>query len=134
MKRTIYIIGGVLHLLFAAFHSFFFKMFDWQTTLSPLSPTNRAVMLVLNNAAIVLFLGIAVISFMFARELASTGVGRAVSIFVAAFFLIRAIEQPVYFGMADAGDIVILVLCTLVGVLYLVPLFIGEKQPVHSPA
>lgn len=134
MKRTLYIIGGVLHLLFAAFHGFFFKMFDWQTTLSPLSPTDRAIMLVLNNAAIVLFLGMAVISFMFARELADTKVGKAVSIFVAAFFLIRAIEQPIYFGMADAGDIVIFGLCTLVGILYLVPPLIGEKQPVHSPA
>jgi hypothetical protein len=134
MKRTIYIIGGVLHLLFAAFHAFFHKMFDWKETLSTLSPTNRGIMVVLNNCAVVLFLGIALLSFFFAKELADTKVGRAVSVFVAAFFLIRAIEEPIYFGMQYAGDIVIFGLCTLVGIMYLVPLFISEKQPVHSVA
>ena len=83
MKRTIYIIGGVLHLLFAAFHAFFYQMFEWKETLSPLSPTNRAIMLVLNNCAIVLFLWIALVSFFFAKELADTKMGKAVSIFVA---------------------------------------------------
>lgn len=134
MKKTLYIIGGVLQIFFAVSHAFFYKMFDWKETLSSLSSINRGIMLVLNNCAIVLFLWIAVLSFFFANELSTTKIGRAVSIFVAAFFLIRAVEEPIYFGIYDIGGIVNIALCMLAVSLYVIPLFISERQPVHSPA
>ena len=99
MKSTMLSIGGIYCLGFAVLHILFWKIFRWRQDLHRLTPTNRAIMQILNLRLIYVFLLFGVISLVFQDALLNTTFGRFMVIAVSLFWLGRAIEQVIFFGL-----------------------------------
>jgi hypothetical protein len=121
--ETVLIIGSLYNLLFAVFHLLFWKIFKWDMELSKLSFLNRAVMQVLNLCLTFCFLLFSYISFFHTSELLTTGLGHAVLVGIAVFWLLRAAEQVIFFKLKHWGSIVFLL--TFIGgaLIYAIPAF-----------
>src|SRR5262245_57291785 len=91
--------GGVFNLAFAAFHVLFWRLFNWDRDLATLSAINRAVMQILNLCLTFIFLSFAYLSFQHADELLGTRLGNALLALIAFFWLLRAIQQAIFFGL-----------------------------------
>jgi hypothetical protein len=114
-------IGGVVNLFFAAFHLSFWKQFDWPQSLALLSADNRAVMQVLNIHTAYVLVIFAALSFVSPNEMSTTKIGRTIGMGVAGFWILRAINQAVFWGLSSIGSWVCIVVCLGVAVLYLIP-------------
>ncbi|MBN2118895.1 MAG: hypothetical protein JW730_20165 [Anaerolineales bacterium] len=114
-------IGGVINLLLVAFHLSFWKMFNWGQSLACLSPDDRAVMQVLNIHMAYTLTIFAIVSFVFPGELSATKLGRVISLAIAGFWILRGVNQLVFWGLSLAGSWIILVICLAVAALYLIP-------------
>lgn len=86
----------------AAFHLGFWRLFRWKDELAKLHPLNRGVMQVMNAMLIFLFLAVALVQVRFAPELTGTALGRTVLACMAAFWVARAILQPIFFPSPPA--------------------------------
>lgn len=91
--------GGVFNLAFAAFHVLFWRLFNWDRDLAKLNAINRAVMQILNLCLTFIFLAFAYLSFEHAEELLGTRLGNALLTLIAFFWLLRAIQQAIFFGL-----------------------------------
>jgi hypothetical protein len=121
MKTKLFLqIGGIINLLFVAFHLSFWKLFNWEQSLVSLSPDDRAVMQVLNIHTAYALAMFALVSLFFPNELSATKLGRIVSLSIAGFWVLRGINQLVFWDMSSAAWIILLV-CLGIGMLYLVP-------------
>lgn len=98
MKTLLYI-GGFYHLAFFVFHLFFWKLFDWRRDLSSLSSVNRGIMQILNLRLMWVGLVAAYVSFFEADALLTSALGRTILISIALFWLMRAVEQIVFFKL-----------------------------------
>ena len=121
MKTIIYI-GGVYHIGFAIFHLLFWKLFDWKNDLSRLSFINRNIMQILNLRIVYIFLTIAFLSFFFAESLLSTDLGKAILAAVSLFWLMRAVEQIVFFGLKQTASALIFLIFLSGAAIYLYPI------------
>lgn len=104
MKTLIYI-GGFYNSAFAVFHLFFWKLFDWKNDLRNLTRVNRGVMQILNLCLTFVFLIFAYVSFAHASELLMSGLGKTLLFSIALFWLLRAIEQIVFFNLKTRASI-----------------------------
>jgi hypothetical protein len=120
MKTIIYI-GGFYHIAFAVFHLLFWRLFDWKNDLRRLSFINRGVMQILNLRIIYVFLVIAFLSFFFAENLLSTVLGKAIMTAISLFWLMRAAEQIVFFGLRKAASALIFLVFLFGAGVYLFP-------------
>ncbi len=100
MKSLIFI-GGFYHLALFVFHLFFWKLFDWKRDLSSLKFINRGIIQILNLRLMWVFLVVAYISFVHADALLTTALGKAILISTAVFWLMRAVEQIVFFKLTN---------------------------------
>jgi hypothetical protein len=125
-KRLIKI-GGVINLLFVVFHLSFWKLFDWPQGLASLSADNRALMQVfdIHTAYVVAVFG--VLSLAFAKEISTTKLGRAVGIAIAAFWILRAVNQVTFWRISAPESWVIIAVCLAVAALYLIPSMFWRK-------
>jgi hypothetical protein len=114
-------IGGVINLLFAAFHLSFWKLFDWRQSLAVLSSDDRAVMQVLNIHTAYVLAFFAVLSFVFSDEMSISKLGRAIGMGIAGFWILRAVNQAVFWDVSSVGSWVAIIVCLGIAVLYLVP-------------
>ncbi|MCW8127162.1 hypothetical protein [Microbulbifer halophilus] len=96
---TVIMLGGFFNLGFAVFHLLFWRLFDWKRDLASLRFINRQVMQILNFCLIFTFLIFAYLSFFHPTELLATGLGRSLLFLIALFWLLRAAEQVVFFGL-----------------------------------
>jgi hypothetical protein len=126
-KRLIQI-GGVINFLFVVFHLAFWKLFDWQQSLACLSLGNRAIMEVLNIHTAYVLLVFAILSFVFSHEISTTKLGQSIGIAIAAFWILRAVNQPVFWGISSIKSWVIIAVCLVAAMLYLVPLMRFHKK------
>ncbi len=108
--KTLIIIGGFYCLAFAIFHLAFWKIFDWKTDLPKLNDTNRGVMQVLNLRLTYIFLAFAFISIFFNSDLLTTDVGKTILAMISLFWLMRAIEQPIFWQFSDRISIAFFVI------------------------
>lgn len=92
-------ISGVLNLMFAVFHMMFWRLFKWKDELAKISVENRGIMQVLNLVLIFVFIAAAYIAFFHGPELLQTQLGRTLLISGSLFWLLRAIYQPVFWGL-----------------------------------
>lgn len=99
MAETLLNIGGVFNVAFAIFHLLFWRIFRWKEELANLSFVNRAIVQVLNLCLTFVFVIFAYLSFIHPRELFAPGLGRSLVALMAAFWLLRAIEQVVFFRL-----------------------------------
>jgi hypothetical protein len=111
-------IGGVINLLFVAYH----LLSNWQPGLASLLPDYRAVMQVLNIHIAYVLAMFFVLSFFFSNEMSTTKLGRTISISIASYWILRAVNQAVFWGMSSGSSWVILLVCLAVAALYLIPL------------
>jgi len=116
-------VGGVLHVAFAVFHLFFWKLFRWREELPKLAPLNRQVVQVLNISLIVGFLGVAYVSLGYAGALVGTAAGKATCFAIAAFWLARLVQQFMFFDMKKAASWGLAAAMLVLMVLYGVPVF-----------
>jgi lysylphosphatidylglycerol synthetase-like protein (DUF2156 family) len=100
--RTLLIAGGVYHLCWACFDSFWPRLFAWKRTLAPLDDINRALLYILSRLLVLLYLYIAVVSLFFQGELLGTAIGRTILVFMAVYWAFRAFMQIQFFGFARA--------------------------------
>ncbi len=119
-KRLVQI-GGLINLLFVVFHLSFWKLFDWGRSLASLSPDDRAVMQVLNIHTAYILAAFSILSFVFSNEISATKFGRMVGVGIAGFWILRAVNQAVFWGLSFTGTWMIIVVCLGVAVLYIIP-------------
>jgi hypothetical protein len=107
MKNTLLVIGGLYSFAFAAFHMLFWKLFRWKGDLQRLTPVNRAIMQVLNLRLIYVFVIMGLTTVLFPGPLLATDLGRFVLGAMSLFWLMRAIEQIIFFGLRATASIAI---------------------------
>lgn len=81
---------------FAVFHLGFWRLFRWQEELPKLHPVNRGVMQVVNLMLVFIFLLMAGLQVLLPGEMGGTALGRLLTAGLTAFWLVRAILQPVF--------------------------------------
>lgn len=117
MKFLLYF-GAVYHLAFVAFHFSFWKIFDWKRELKFLTAINENVVQILNLRLIYVFLVVACLSFFCADELLSESLGKVILFAVALFWLMRAAEQIIFFGLKNLFSVLIFIVFLLGAVVY----------------
>ena len=117
MKTLLYI-GAAYHLAFVAFHLSFWKLFNWKYELEFLTTINQNVVQILNLRLIYVFLVVACLSFFCADELLSESLGKVILFAIALFWLMRAVEQIVFFGLKNRLSASIFVVFLLGAGLY----------------
>ncbi|MCX5807550.1 MAG: hypothetical protein NT010_16035 [Proteobacteria bacterium] len=119
---TVIKIGGFYNMGFLVFHAMFWKLFNWKNELPRLTHINAAVMQVLNLCLMFCFLLFAYISLFHTSELGTSSMGRVLLLSIALFWLIRAIEQLVFFSFRRPLSIAMTILFLLGFCLYAYPL------------
>ncbi len=114
-------VGGVINFLFVIFHLSFWRLFNWEQSLASLSLEDRAVMQVLNIHTAYALAMFAVVSLVFPGELSTTKLGRIISLSIAGFWILRALNQAVFWGLSFAGSWIALIACLVIAALYLIP-------------
>ncbi|MCJ7432935.1 MAG: hypothetical protein MUO77_05550 [Anaerolineales bacterium] len=114
-------IGGVINLLFAVFHLSFWKLFDWQQSLASLSSEDRAIMQVLNIHTAYVLAVFSILSLVFPNEMSDTKLGRIFAKAIAGFWVLRAVNQAVFWGLSFADSWIIIAVCLAIAALYIIP-------------
>lgn len=114
-------IGGVINLLFAVFHLSFWKLFDWQHELTSLSPDNRAIMQVLNIHTAYILVVFFIVSLAFSNEIITTKFGRMFGMAIAGFWILRAVNEAVFWGLSSGRSWILIVVCLAIAALYIIP-------------
>jgi hypothetical protein len=122
MKSTLLSIGGIYCFGFAIFHVLFWKIFRWRQNLHRLTPTNRAIMQILNLRLIYIFILFGVISLVFQDDLLNTSVGRFIVIAISLFWLGRAIEQIIFFGLRNSISAAFFIVFLVGGTIFALPM------------
>ena len=114
-------IGGVINLLFAIFHLYFWKLFDWQHELVSLSPDNRAIMQVLNIHTAYILAVFFILSLAFSNEIITTKFGRMFGMAIAGFWILRAVNEAVFWGLSSGRSWILVAICLAIAALYIIP-------------
>ncbi|KRB02613.1 hypothetical protein [Lysobacter sp. Root690] len=123
MTATTWIhLGGLHSLTFAVFHIAFWKLFRWRDTLRSATVADRAIVQILNLRLIYVFLGIAVLCFVYTDELQTTALGRALLLGMSLFWVGRTIEQFVFLRINRPMVHVLTALFVLGAVIFAMPL------------
>jgi len=128
MNKILLIIGGILNLFFSLLHLTLSKALNWNETLSCLTPDNQATVYILNAHLAFTCLVFAYLSLFHRKDLLTTGIGRAVTAAIGLFYVLRAINQVVYYGLSAPGTLFGVVVFLLVSLFYVVPTL--SKRPV----
>lgn len=120
--KTLLVAGGVFHLAFAIFHLAFWRLFRWSSELPRLGFINRNIMQILNLCLTFVFFAFSWISFAHADELLRPGLGRTLVCVIALFWLLRAIEQVIFFGLRNAASVAFFLAFIGGAALYAIPL------------
>src|SRR5512135_1502914 len=130
MSKALLIAGGILNALFAVFHLALPSLAQWQSTLSTISADSQAVVYTLNLAAAFTLLVFAFVSVFYRHDLLTTNLGKALSISIALFWIVRAAAEIVYFRVAANGSWVGVLIFGVIGLLYVIPLLVIKPAQV----
>ena len=122
MKQLL-IAGSIYNLVFAIFHILFWKIFQWKTQLNKLDFLNRGRMQVLNLCLTFCFLMFSYISFFHSSELLTTRLGNTILAGIAIFWVLRALEQIIFFKLNHWHSIVFLLFFIGGAIIYAIPAF-----------
>lgn len=123
--ESVILVGGIYNLAFALFHLMFWKLFHWGDDLASLSVINRAVMQILNLCLIFVFLIFGYISIFHTTSLATTDIGASLLLLISVFWLLRAIEQIVFFGLKKKGSIAFFIVFVIGSMIYFYPFVVS---------
>lgn len=126
MTYAMLYIGGFYHISFALFHLFFPLIFNWPKRLKQLDSVNTAILKIMNFCLIYFFIAIAVISFVFTDALLNSPLGSCILLMIALFWLLRAIEQFLYFPISHPVSVAFFIVFSLGSTLYFVPYFLAS--------
>lgn len=115
--------GGILNLLFAVFHLLFPKLFNWKDELKSLNFINRNIMEVLNLCLAFVFIIFSYISIFHTDEMLNTGLGFSLTAGISIFWLLRSLEQVVFFKLKTLISWILLVSFITGTLLYGLPVF-----------
>lgn len=118
---TMITMGGFFHLAFAAFHLLFWKLFKWPEDLKSLGFVNRQIIQILNLRLTYIFLLLAYLSLVHAKELLSTSLGKTLLVGISIFWFMRAAEQVFFFGVKHPASLGVFVAFLAGGVIYGLP-------------
>lgn len=118
MNKNLLIIGGVLNFLLAIFHFSFWKIFNWPESLLSLSPLNLGIMQVLNIHLGFVVLVFAYVSIFCHRELLSTKLGKTIVVSIIIFYILRAINQLIFWDIILPGSVLVSLFLVLVAGIY----------------
>jgi hypothetical protein len=122
MTYVIYLCGFYC-LAFAIFHIGFWKQFNWDKDLKKLLFANRGIMQILNVQIIYFFLLVTFLCIVFPAELQNTKLGNAFLLGCSLFWLIRTVQQFIFFK-ANSKLINILTVLFIIGtILFALPVF-----------
>jgi hypothetical protein len=113
--------GGIYHLAFVIFHLFFWKLFRWHEELVKISFINRSVMQILNISLTFMFFIFAYLSLFHTVELLVTSVGISLLLLISIFWLLRALQQILFFGIRSGISVFLTLVFFLGFVIYLIP-------------
>jgi hypothetical protein len=100
------IIGALLSLFMAVFHSRFYRMFYWRREFKKVSLPNQRILYTIHIALLLFFVVFAVLSFVYVDELSQPkGLALGITGLYALFWLWRAIWQAAYFRPPKGSDI-----------------------------
>lgn len=121
---------GAYCLLFALFHTGFWKIFKWDKDLKSLSDkelfdVDRRIMHILNIQMIFCFIAVAFLCFAFPADLTGTTLGKVVMGCCAMFWLIRAVLQPIFLGKRIITSFIFTLIFLFGAVLFALPVFNG---------
>jgi hypothetical protein len=114
-------IGGFYQIAFLVFHAMFWRLFKWKRELPKLNHINGAIMQVLNLCLMFCFLVFGYVSLFHTSELITSAIGRVLLLFMALFWMVRAIEQLVFFSSKRPLSIAMFVLFLFGFCLYAYP-------------
>ena len=122
-------LGGWFCLGLVVFHLLFWRLFDWKRDLASLSSINRQVMQVLNLSLTFAFVIFAYVSWFHVDELLSSDLGHAFLALIALFWLLRAIQQVVFFGLTRPLSVAFFVIFLAGSALYGYPWLVARAIP-----
>lgn len=85
--------GGVYHLCWAVFDSFWPIILNWKKRLSALDDLNRVLPYITSRLLVVLYLMLAYISFFHTSELIEARLGKTMLFFVSIYWIVRFVMQ-----------------------------------------
>lgn len=115
--------GGAFCLAFAAFHLFFPLLFRWQAALAPLDAVNRGIVRIMNLCLTFLFAAFGFLALRYAEDMLFTALGHALLVVLAAFWLVRALEQWWFFGLRDPRSLAFFGAFLAGSALFVIPWF-----------
>lgn len=123
MSKILLNFGAVINLLFGAFHMWLGTVIQTSDSFAR-APEMRPLMLVLNISTALLILLFAYASFFCKKDLLTTRLGKSILVLAALFYLLRAVEEIIFFKFS----FVIFIPCTLIGVMYIALLFLPYRE------
>lgn len=124
MKHFLIMLCGIHSFGFALFHIYFWKLFDWKTTLSRMSVANRAIIQISNTRLIYCFLFISFICFFYPNDLLETRLGHALLAGCALFWVGRTIEQYIFLRVKNKMVNLLTLLFIFGAVLFALALYV----------
>jgi len=118
MNKYLLICGGFINLLLAGFHLSFWKIFNWPESLVSLSPVNLGIMQVINIHLAFVVLVFAYVSIFCHRELLSTKLGKTIVVSIILFYILRAINQLIFWDIVMPNSVLITLFCIFVAGIY----------------
>ena len=128
------IIGGILSLFMALFHTQFYKLFNWKKEFEKISAINQKIFYTIHLALLLLFLVFSFISFAYTTELSQCkGLACGITFGYSLFWLWRTIWQMIYFRPPKnqkAGKMIfmhylLIIIFAILFVVYLVPFILS---------
>ena len=113
---------GIYSFGFALFHLGFWKIFHWKEEVRKLSFANKGILQTLNVQMIWFFSMVGIICFAFPKELISTNLGTVFLGGNATFWLIRAINQFIFFRINHYKIHILTIIFLLGVVLFTIPI------------
>jgi hypothetical protein len=113
---------GIHSVFFALFHISFWKLFRWKIKLQRLNLPNRAIVQILNIRMIHVFLLIAILCFVFPKDLHSTDLGKTFLLGISLFWMGRLIEQFIFLRINNKSIHFLTLLILLGSILFLLPI------------
>ncbi|MEP7155979.1 MAG: hypothetical protein ABI905_09410 [Betaproteobacteria bacterium] len=109
--ETAVIAGGIFNALIAVFHLAFWKLFRWRDEVARMSRVNGAILQVMNLRLTWFFILFAALAFIFPAELVNTAMGKTLLGAMAIFWLMRAVEQVIFFGLSQPASKIFFASC-----------------------
>jgi hypothetical protein len=119
--------AGVINLLIAVFHLFFWYLFNWNEELPRLGATNQTIVQLLNLAVAYTAVLFAYVSLRHPRDLLDSRLGHAMLFLMGLFYILRAVVGVILEGLHNAPDVIIFLIGLGVAALYWIPMWRSPK-------